>query len=126
MSEELLNTAEAARFLRVSQASVRRWSDSGLLQARRVGRRRERRFTEADLKRFLAPASKTSAGNLGIQSDVFIGGTAVPVHGHIATFYHTHVGLLRLTLPFISEALQRGPPSFLAAPSEVLDADMSA
>src|SRR2546428_10515716 len=46
-TEELLNTPEAARFLRVSQASIRRWSDSGLLAARRVGRRRERRVSGA-------------------------------------------------------------------------------
>jgi transcriptional repressor of dcmA and dcmR len=126
MSEELLNTAEAARFLRVSQASVRRWSDSGLLQARRVGRRRERRFTEADLKRFLAPASKTSARTRDIQSEVFIGGTAVPVHGHIATFYNSDEGRLRLTIPFFREGLQRGQPCFLAAAGEVLDAYMTA
>src|SRR5439155_1037044 len=36
----LLNTREAAKFLRVSEASIRRCSDSGLLAARRVGRRR--------------------------------------------------------------------------------------
>ena len=40
--DSLLNTKEAARFLRVSEASIRRWSDAGLLPARRVGRRRER------------------------------------------------------------------------------------
>jgi transcriptional repressor of dcmA and dcmR len=126
MSEELLNTAEAARFLRVSQASVRRWSDSGLLQARRVGRRRERRFTEADLERFLVPASTTPIAAQDSQMEVFIGGTAVPVHGHVATFYNSDEGRLRLTIPFFREGLERGQPCFLAAAGDVLDTYMSA
>lgn len=126
MSEALLNTAEAARFLRVSQASVRRWSDSGLLQARRVGRRRERRFTEADLRQFLAPAGTAPRATSNVQSEVFIGGTAVPVHGHVATFYNTDEGRLRLTVPFFREGLQRGQPCFLAAEGEVLEAYMNA
>src|SRR5260370_36912774 len=57
VSNGLLNTEEAARFLRVSQASIRRWSDAGLLPARRVGRRRERRFATADLVQFLGQRS---------------------------------------------------------------------
>src|SRR2546423_10229854 len=70
ISEDLLNTAEAARFLRVSQASIRRWSDSGLLQAQRVGRRRERRFRESDLATFIdrstpAPPGAATASGAG-------------------------------------------------------------
>ena len=53
----LLNTKEAAEFLRVSEASIRRWSDSGLLPAQRVGRRRERRFAQSDLVQFLGQPS---------------------------------------------------------------------
>jgi len=44
--ERLLTTREAATFLKVSEASIRRWTDSGLLPARRVGRRRARRLRE--------------------------------------------------------------------------------
>src|SRR2546421_7406212 len=62
ISEDLLNTAEAARFLRVSQASIRRWSDSGLLQAQRVGRRRERRFRESDLATFVDRSTPAPPG----------------------------------------------------------------
>jgi len=54
VSSSLLNTKEAAQLLRVSEASIRRWSDSGLLAARRVGRRRERRFERPELERFAA------------------------------------------------------------------------
>src|SRR5690349_8375289 len=106
MSERLLNTAEAARFLRVSQASIRRWSDSGMLPARRVGRRRERRFSEADLKNALTPAAKAQApARDAAQTEVFLGGTRVPLHSHIATFYDTDEGRLRLTLPFLRDGL---------------------
>lgn len=127
MSEKLLNTAEAAAYLRVSQASVRRWSDSGLLRARRVGRRHERRFTEADLKGFLAPDASASAPHSpAISGPVWIGGAQVPVHGHLATFYDSAEGRLRLSIPFFRDGLLLGQPCFLAASHDVLAAYMTA
>src|SRR2546423_4024484 len=85
ISEDLLNTAEAARFLRVSQASIRRWSDSGLLPSHRVGRRRERRFRETDLLPLVdrgipVPAQAAPLNGAGI--------TAEPP-AHLATVFHT-------------------------------------
>jgi len=112
-AERLLNTAEAARFLRVSQASIRRWSDSGLLAARRVGRRRERRFNEADLQAFMQQPSTTHAA--ANASTVNVGGERVEVPGHLATLYSTDAGRLRLTLPFLAEGLRRREPCFLVA-----------
>jgi len=127
MSDKLLNTAEAARFLRVSQASVRRWSDSGLLRARRVGRRHERRFTEADLKGFLSPGRTTTAERTtSIGNGLFIGGTFVPLHSHLATFYNSDEGRLRLTIPFFREGLTSGQPCFLVADGDVLNAYLEA
>src|SRR5690348_13108007 len=84
-TERLLNTNEAARFLRVSEASIRRWSDSGLLPVVRVGRRRERRFSESDLLAFLdrVPATNPQA------SPVNVGGTALAVPSHLATLFST-------------------------------------
>src|ERR1700736_2743536 len=55
MSDKLLTTREAARFLRASEASLRRWADAGLLPASRLGHRRARRFKEDDLLRFMGP-----------------------------------------------------------------------
>jgi excisionase family DNA binding protein len=124
VSDRLLNTAEAARLLRVSQASVRRWSDSGLLEARRVGRRRERRFTQRDLENFLKPGSPATPRNA--DQGVFVGGARVPVHGHLATFYNTDEGRLRLTVRFLRDALLLGQRCFLAAEGEVLDAYLAA
>ncbi|HEX9096861.1 MAG TPA: MEDS domain-containing protein [Candidatus Dormibacteraeota bacterium] len=120
MNEELLNTAEAARFLRVSQASIRRWSDAGLLSSRRVGRRRERRFAESDLTEFLNRGQKQSA-DAKPEPAINIGGVAIPVPGHMATFYSTDPGRMRLTVPFLADGLRFGQPCFLVATGEVLD-----
>jgi excisionase family DNA binding protein len=118
MGPELLNTAEAARFLRVSQASIRRWSDAGLIPGRRVGRRRERRFAESDLVQFLNRAEKPSVR--APRAAVHVGGVPVPVPGHLATFYSSDAGRMRLTVPFLVEGLRSGQPCFLAATQDVL------
>jgi excisionase family DNA binding protein len=125
VGEELLNTAEAARFLRVSQASIRRWSDAGLLPSRRVGRRRERRFAESDLTEFLNRPEKASPAP---SQDVAInvGGLSIPVPGHLATFYSTEAGRMRLTVPFLAEGLRSGQACFLVATDQVLKAYVEA
>src|SRR5258708_32912717 len=46
----LLSTRQAADRLGVSEATVRRWSDQGVLPVRRVGKRGERRFRLPDLE----------------------------------------------------------------------------
>src|SRR5260370_11455461 len=125
MGEELLNTAEAARFLRVSQASIRRWSDAGLLSSRRVGRRRERRFVESDLVEFLNRGQKQSA-HAKPAAAINVGGVAIPVPGHLATFYSTDPGRMRLTVPFLADGVRFGQPCFLVATDEVLNAYIEA
>ena len=47
--KKFLTTAEAAKFLRVSEASIRRWSNDGKLKCFRIGGRAERRFLESDI-----------------------------------------------------------------------------
>ncbi len=127
MSDKLLNTAEAAKFLRVSQASIRRWSDSGLLQVRRVGRRGERRFREADLTSFLSRDDSSSPRRRAAGPDgVVIGGTHVPPRSHLATFYNSDESRLRLTIPFFRDGLASGQPCFLIAEGAVLDAYLGA
>ena len=112
----LLNTPEAARFLRVSEASIRRWSDSGLLPGFRVGRRRERRFNESDL---LAFVHRTSSSQ-GPADGVNIGGVAVPIPTHLATLFSTDAGGLRLTVPFLADGIRLGQPSLLAGTDPIL------
>jgi excisionase family DNA binding protein len=120
-SNSLLNTKEAARFLRVSEASIRRWSDFGLLPSHRVGRRRERRFAQADLVLFLgkptgqAPPARSEVLSLNI------GGAFVPIRSHIAPIYSSDAGGLRLSVPFLADGIRAGQPSFLVATGAVLD-----
>src|SRR6476620_2500940 len=119
VSDSLLNTREAARLLRVSEASIRRWSDSGLLPARRVGRRRERRFERADLERFLG---RSTAERLDVPTaTVAIGGLSIPLRGHFAPIYSSDEGALRLTVPFLADGLRAGQTAFVAATGEMLE-----
>jgi excisionase family DNA binding protein len=122
LSERLLNTEEAARFLRVSEASIRRWSDAGLLPARRVGGRRERRFTETDLQQFLGKAQAVQPHAGAVADGIKVGGVSLPVHSHIAAFYSSDAGRLRLTVPFIADGLRAGQPCVLVASGDELRA----
>jgi len=119
VGQELLNTAEAAKFLRVSQASIRRWSDAGLLSSHRVGRRRERRFAESDLVQFLNRDERRMATSQR-EAAIHVGGLAIPVPGHLATFYSSDAGRLRLTVPFLLEGLRSDQPCYLAGSDELL------
>jgi excisionase family DNA binding protein len=118
VSQEWLNTAEAARFLRVSEASIRRWSDAGLIASHRVGRRRARRFAESDLIQFTARGETQF-----IQAQpavIHVGGVSIPVPSHLATFYSSDAGRLRLTVPFLADGIRSNQPCYLAGSDEML------
>jgi excisionase family DNA binding protein len=120
--DSLLNTEEAARFLRVSEASIRRWSDAGLLPVRRVGRRRERRFAQADLLRFLGPPTgNAQTGPHRSPGAVSVGGVSVSVRSHLAPIFSTDAGGMRLSVPFLADGLRARQPCFLVATGAVLD-----
>lgn len=123
LRDSLLNTEEAARFLRVSVASIRRWSDSGLLPASRVGRRRERRFAEADLVRFLGEPSRDPHVTVAVASSsrVTLGGVVVPLRSHVAPVYNGDAGSLRLSVPFLAAGLKAEQPCILVATGDVLE-----
>lgn len=120
-SNSLLNTEEAARFLRVSEASIRRWSDAGLLPARRVGRRRERRFAQADLVQYLGQPAGDPQPAGPTASTLTVGGASIPLRTHLAPIYSTDLGGLRLAIPFLADGLRAGQPCFLAATGAVLE-----
>ena len=117
----LLNTKEAAEFLRVSEASIRRWSDSGLLPARRVGRRRERRFAQSDLVRFLGQPSGEPRAPAAEAPTVNVGGVAVPLRTHFAALYSTDEGRFRLSVPFLADGIRARQPTWLYATAEILE-----
>src|SRR5947199_4975015 len=84
---ELLDIAEAAALLRVSEASLRRWTNGGRLPCRRIGGRRGRRFRRADLMAFLeGDASATPAS-------------------HVCAFYSSDLGRTPQGANFIGESL---------------------
>jgi excisionase family DNA binding protein len=116
--QDWLNTAEAARFLRVSEASIRRWSDAGLIASHRVGRRRVRRFAEPDLVQFMNRAEKQSV--LAPPAVIYVGGVSIPVPSHLATFYSSDAGRMRLTVPFLADGLRSNQPCSLAGSDEML------
>lgn len=96
--ERLLNINEAAEFLNVSEMTVRRWTNDGLLKCYRVGGRRARRFKQEDLLAYLE-GDTASDVSLGIR------GYEVPDGSHV-----THLSLdpdesLDTALSFIVEGL---------------------
>src|ERR1700693_2622408 len=104
----LLNTKEAAQFLRVSEASIRRWSNAGLLKAQRVGGRRERRFAQDELVGFLDQPTGAARPAFSQTSTVNVGGTPVPLRSHLAPIFGTHLGGLRLSVPFLADGIRAG------------------
>lgn len=116
MSGRVLTTREAARFMQVSEASIRRWTNQGLLPASRVGRRRARRFTEQDLLRFMgttadAPTAGTAAG----PEVITIKGMPVALGSHLASLYGTDAGRFGLAVQFLREGLLAGQTCMLYA-----------
>lgn len=51
--EELLTVSEAARFLRVTANTMRRWGESGVINSYRLGPRKDRRFKTTDVAGYL-------------------------------------------------------------------------
>jgi excisionase family DNA binding protein len=114
LSDKLLTTREAARFLRASEASLRRWADAGLLPASRVGRRRARRFKEDDLLRFMGPdPAGPSRATTGLPRAISLEGMSVGLGSHLGSFFSTDTGRLRLGLPFLRDGIQAGQASVL-------------
>jgi excisionase family DNA binding protein len=117
----MLSTREAAERLGVSEASVRRWSDSGRLPVHRVGKRRERRFRDRDIEAAArrqpapSPPPKPGAANFVLAGQVM----NVPVH--LPAFYDSEAGRVRLTAPFLADGIKAGQPCFLLAQGEELN-----
>jgi len=119
--ERLLTTREAATFLKVSEASIRRWTDSGLLPARRVGRRRARRLREEDLRMFMeaGPGQSPTDADTSLSSTMVIQNVVVSMGDHLAAFYTTDAGRLRIGLPFLRDGLRAGQTVVLRALPDV-------
>ena len=118
--DELLTIEQAARFLKVSEASLRRWTNSGRLACLRVGRRRERRFRPADLLAFMedqpavgiprAGRAATPARREAVTKE------PEPQPGtHLCGLYGSDAGRVKLAVAFLAEGLQSGSRCYLVA-----------
>ncbi|MEP3278997.1 MAG: MEDS domain-containing protein [Stappiaceae bacterium] len=113
---DLLNIKEAAALLKVSEASLRRWTNSGRLNCLRIGAKRERRFRRADLLAFIdlrdAPLAKPPDQH---RAEVLLEGIAIDHGNHICTLYENDLGRLKWSVPFLADGLRNGDNCFLIA-----------
>ena len=121
---DLLTIKEAAALLKVSEASLRRWTNAGQLACMRLGAKRERRFRRDDLMSFLedrtattAPAKPPSAR----PAEVLLEGINIAYGNHICTLYGNDLGRLKWSVPFLADGLRNGDACFLIAAKPVRD-----
>ena len=117
---DLLDIGEAARFLNVSETSLRRWTNAGALPCLRVGNRRERRFRRADLLAFMehqpSLSMRTDAYPTAASTGPALDGATMLTHGdHLCGFFSSDLGLVTLGVRFILEGLQEGSMVYVAA-----------
>lgn len=67
-SAPLLNITEAAAFLNVSKATIRRWTDDGRLACLRIGARNERRFRQGDLAQLIKNSTSKQRANQAVEA----------------------------------------------------------
>lgn len=119
-NDDLITIKQAARFLSVSEVSLRRWTDSGRLSCLRVGARRERRFRRGDLIAFLERQDAGVAAKAGGRRSarVKLEGIAIDDGEHLCSLYQNDLGRVKLSVPFLAEGLRDGDVCFLVATPE--------
>ncbi|MXY41701.1 MAG: helix-turn-helix domain-containing protein [Rhodospirillaceae bacterium] len=120
---ELLNIKEAAAMLKVSEASLRRWTNSGQLPCMRLGAKRQRRFRRDDLISFLENRESPSVSSQAVSrpAELLLEGIAIEYGRHICTLYESDLGRLKWSVPFLSDGLRDGDACFLIAADAVRD-----
>jgi transcriptional repressor of dcmA and dcmR len=133
----LLDIHEAARFLRVSEVSVRRYTNSGALSCLRVGGRRQRRFRRADLETFLGtavtaaqaqpadrpaprpraapPPAATPAAAARGYGNILLEGMEIRYGSHLCQLYGSDRGRTQMATPFLADGIADGDACFLIA-----------
>lgn len=124
--EEFLDIKQAARLLKVSEISLRRWTNSGRVACVRVGRRRERRFRRADLLAFLEEQPAT--GGLGParphraeDGQMVIAGIPLTHGSHLCALYSSDSDRVRQAVDFLADGLRPGNVCYLVAEPEARD-----
>jgi len=103
--ERLLNIKQAAEFLNVSEITVRRWTNQGLLNCYRVGKRRARRFRPQDPMACLEGRSGAAASGRVALGIIDI---TVPDGSHVTHLSADENESLEVAAAFILEGLQTG------------------
>ncbi len=129
--EEVLDLTEAARYLGVTETSLRRWSSAGRLVCQGEGKRV--RYRLADLRAFLArqpagdaarrhragPAARGGAGAGAGAGGVTVGGVTLRYGTHLSALYADDIGRVRLAAGFIADGLKARSICFLVAEPKV-------
>ena len=112
-SSELLNIKAAATVLKVSEASLRRWTNSGQLPCLRLGNKGERRFRHRDLMAFLETRAANPPPPTTRPAEVSVEGVAIEYGNHVCTLYENDLGRLKWSVPFLTDGLRNGDGCFL-------------
>lgn len=120
-ANDLLDIAEAAALLNVSETSLRRWTNSGGLPCLRIGRRRERRFRRGDLLAFLeghASNPGLRARDAGARPISNLSGAPLSLTfgSHLCGLYASDHGRITLAGPFLLAGLDEGSVCFVVGP----------
>jgi transcriptional repressor of dcmA and dcmR len=121
-ANDLLDIGEAARFLSVSETSLRRWTNAGVLPCLRVGRRRERRFRRGELLAFMEQPAVAQRLARGMESPPSTRDSAkepltASLGKHLCGIYGSETGRIALSLPFLLDGLREGSVCFLVGPA---------
>ena len=125
VSMGLLSIKQAAKFLNVSEVSLRRWTNQGRLACLRLGPKRERRFRQEDLEAFMESqngARKRPEAVQALPDLPVVGGIRVAHRCHICGLYDDDAGRLKLAVPFLAEGLRLGQLCVLVARPETIKA----
>ncbi|MEX2283887.1 MAG: MEDS domain-containing protein [Gemmatimonadota bacterium] len=116
---ELLDIEQAARFLNVSETSLRRWTNSGRLPCLRIGQRRERRFRKADLIAFM----EAQPGSVREARDPAESASAATHHhikegDHVCGLYTNDISRLKMAVSFLADGQRPGTFTYVIGKDE--------
>lgn len=114
--ERLLNIKETAEFLNVSEMTIRRWTNKGLLKCYRVGGRQARRFKSQDLIAYLESGAEVSSPEL---VPIGVKDFKVPDGSHITHLSRDPVEAHEVAAGFVMAGVQKGDTVCIVAPESV-------
>lgn len=113
--ERLLNIKEAAEYLNVSEMTIRRWTNKGMLRCCRVGGRRARRFRRGDLEAFLEDGrAGDGPGEIALDSERI----SAPDGAHIIHLSTGDGDSLRTAVDYVGQGLHGGESVCIVVPGD--------